>query len=65
MSPLCGDLFKFVDDCKVGRFNIRKIKAICKEKIEISKLIMNCENLIQPNKKLKDASHTLSLIKIQ
>ena len=65
LNPLCGDLFKFVDDCKVGRFNLRKINAISKEKLEITKLIMNCENLIQPNKKLKDASHTLSLIKIQ
>lgn len=64
LTSLCEDLFKFVDDCKIGRFNLRKIKAISKEKVEIVKLIMNCDYLIQPNKKLKDASHTLELVKL-
>ena len=63
LQSLCEDLFKFVDDCKIGRFNLRKIKAISKEKVEIIKLVMNCDYLIQPNKKLKDASHTLELVK--
>ena len=63
LQSLCEDLFKFVDDCKIGRFNLRKIKAISKEKVDIIKLIMNCDYLIQPNKKLKDASHTLELVK--
>ena len=63
LESLCEDLFKFVEDCKIGRFNLRKIKAITKEKVEIIKLVMNCDYLIEPNKKLKDASHTLSLIK--
>ena len=64
LNSLCEDLFKFVDDCKIGRFNLRKIKAISKEKVEIIKLVMNCDYLIQPNKKLKDASHTLELVKL-
>ena len=64
LNSLCEDLFKFVDDCKIGRFNLRKIKAISKEKVEIIKLVMNCDNLIQPNKKLKDASRTLELVKL-
>ena len=63
LQSLCEDLFKFVDDCKIGRFNLRKIKAISKEKVDIIKLVMNCDYLIQPNKKLKDASHTLELVK--
>ena len=65
LQSLCEDLFKFVDDCKIGRFNLRKIKAISKEKVEIIKLVMNCDYLIQPNKKLKDASHTLELVKLE
>lgn len=65
LQSICEDLFKFVDDCKIGRFNLRKIKAISKEKVEIIKLVMNCDYLIQPNKKLKDASHTLELVKLE
>ena len=63
LESVCGDLFNFVEDCKIGRFNIRKIKAIHKEKVEIIKLVMNCDYLIYGNKKLKEAIHTLDLIK--
>ena len=65
LESVCGDLFNFVEDCKIGRFNIRKIKAINKEKVEIIKLVMNCDYLIYGNKKLKEAIHTLDLIKIE
>ena len=65
LESVCGDLFNFVEDCKIGRFNIRKIKAISKEKVEIIKLVMNCDYLIYGNKKLKEAIHTLDLIKIE
>ena len=64
LDSICGDLFLFVDECKVGRFNMRKIIAIDKEKVEIIKLIMNCDYLIKNNKKLKDAMHTLDLVKV-
>ena len=43
---------------------MRKIIAIDKEKVEIIKLIMNCDYLIKNNKKLKDAMHTLDLVKV-
>ena len=65
LQSLCEDLFKFVDDCKIGRFNLRKIKAISKEKVDIIKLVMNCDYLIEPNKKLKDAAHSLDLVKFE
>ena len=65
LDSICGDLFNFVEECKIGRFNIRKIKAINKEKVEIIKLVMNCDHLIYGNKKLKEAIHTLDLIKIE
>ena len=44
---------------------MRKIKAITKEKVEIIKLIMNCEYLIYGNKKLKEAIHTIDLLKLE
>jgi hypothetical protein len=65
LESICGDLFKVVDQCKIGRFNMRKIKAIAPEKVEIIKLVMNCDYLIYGNKKLKDAIHTLDLIKLE
>ena len=65
LDSICGDLFNFVEECKIGRFNIRKIKAINKEKVEIIKLVMNCDHLIYGNKKLKEAIHTLDLIKTE
>ena len=65
LESICGDLFKVVDECKIGRFNMRKIKAIAAEKVEIIKLVMNCDYLIYGNKKLKDTIHTLDLIKLE
>ena len=65
LESICGDLFTVVDQAKIGRFNMRKIKAITKEKVEIIKLIMNCEYLIYGNKKLKEAIHTLDLLKLE
>ena len=65
LDSVCNDLFLFVDECKIGRFNMRKIIAIDKEKVEIIKLVMNCDYLILNNKKLKDALHTLDLIKLE
>ena len=65
LESICGDLFRVVDECKIGRFNMRKIKAIAPEKVEIIKLVMNCDYLIYGNKKLKDAIHTLDLIKLE
>ena len=44
---------------------MRKIKAIAAEKVEIIKLVMNCDYLIYGNKKVKDAIHTLDLIKLE
>ena len=63
LEGVCGDLFKFVDDCKMGRLNMRKIKAISSEKVDIIKLVLNCENSIEPNDKLETAIHTMSLLK--
>ena len=65
LESVCGDLFNFVEECKIGRFNLRKIKAINKEKVDIIKLVMNCDYLIYGNKKLKEAIHTLDLIKTE
>ena len=62
-ESVCGDLFEVVEEAKIGRFNIRKIKAISRDKVEIIKLIMNCDNLFHGNKKLKEAIHTFDLVK--
>ena len=43
---------------------MRKIRAISHEKVEIIKLVMNCDYLIYNNKKLKEAIHTLELVKL-
>ena len=65
LESICGDLFGVVEEAKIGRFNMRKIKAISHEKVEIIKLVMNCDYLIYGNKKLKDAIHTLDLLKLE
>ena len=65
LESICGDLFNFVDDAKIGRFNTRKIKAISKEKVEIIKLIMNCDYLITGNEKLKESLYILDLMKLE
>ena len=65
LESICGDLFAVVDEAKIGRFNMRKIKAVAAEKVEIIKLVMNCDYLIYGNKKLKDAIHTLDLVKLE
>ena len=64
-ESVCGDLFEVVEEAKIGRFNMRKIKAIAGEKIEIIKLVMNCDYLIYDCKKLKDVIHILDLIKLE
>ena len=64
LESICGDLFSVVEECKYGRFNMRKIRAISHEKVEIIKLVMNCDYLIYNNKKLKEAIHTLELVKL-
>ena len=65
LESICGDLFCVVEEAKIGRFNMRKIKAIAGEKVEIIKLVMNCDYLIYDCKKLKDAIHILDLIKLE
>ena len=65
LESICGDLFSVVDEAKIGRFNMRKIKAIATEKVEIIKLVMNCDYLIYGHKKLKEAIHTLDLVKLE
>ena len=65
LESICGDLFNFVEDAKIGRFNTRKIKAISKEKVEIIKLIMNCDYLITGNEKLKESLYILDLMKLE
>ena len=65
LESICGDLFCVVEEAKIGRFNMRKIKAIAGEKVEIIKLVMNCDYLIYDCKKLKDVIHILDLIKLE
>ena len=65
LESICGDLFCVVEEAKIGRFNMRKIRAIAPEKVEIIKLVMNCDYLIYDNKKLNEAMHILDLIKLE
>ena len=65
LESICGDLFSVVEESKIGRLNMRKIKAISQEKFDIIKLVMNCDLLIYGNKKLKDIIHILDLVKLE
>ena len=55
LNSVCYDLFKFVEDCKKGNYNLRKIKAISPDKVEIIKTLLEIEYMFHKTDNLKNA----------
>ena len=55
LNSVCYDLFKFVEDCKKGNYNLRKIKAISPDKVEIIKTLLEIEFIFHKTDNLKNA----------
>ena len=55
LNSVCYDLFKFVEDCKKGNYNLRKIKAISPDKVEIIKTLLDIEYMFHKTDNLKNA----------
>jgi len=55
LNSICYDLFKFVEDCKKGNYNLRKIKAISPDKVEIIKTLLDIEYMFHKTDNLKNA----------
>ena len=64
LNLICFDLFKFVDDCKKGNINFRKIKAVSPIKVEIIKILLEIENMFNSNENLKNAINLLRDLKL-
>ena len=64
LNLICYDLFKFVDDCKKGNYNLRKIKAISPIKVEVIKIILEIENTFHKSDNLKNAVDLLKNLKL-
>ena len=60
LNSVCYDLFKFVEDCKKGNYNLRKIKAISPDKVEIIKTLLEIEYMFHKTDNLKNAIDLLS-----
>ena len=61
---ICKDLFYFVDQCKIGKFNFRKIKAISPIKVEIIKKLLDIEYMFKKNNNIKSAIEILKNLKL-
>jgi hypothetical protein len=61
LNGICADLINFVDNCAKGKISERKIKAVRKDKIEIIKVILDCEYLI--NKKNNNIKKAIDFLK--
>ena len=59
LNGICGDLINFVNKCAEGKISQRKIKAVRKDKIDIIKIILDCEFLINKNNNIKNAINFL------
>ena len=64
LNLICYDLFKFVDDCKKGNYNLRKIKAISPIKVEVIKILLEIENTFHKSENLKNAIDLLKNLKL-
>jgi len=64
LNLICYDLFKFVDDCKKGNYNLRKIKAIAPVKVELIKKLLEIENMFHKSENLKNAIDLLRNLKL-
>ena len=64
LNLICYDLFKFVDDCKKGNYNLRKIKAISPIKVEVIKILLEIENTFHKSDNLKNAIDLLKNLKL-
>ena len=64
LNIVCEDLFKFVDNCKKGNYNLRKIKAISPIKVEIIKILLEIESKIHETENLKNAIDLLRNLKL-
>ena len=63
LNGICGDLINFVNKCAEGKISQRKIKAVRKDKIDIIKIILDCEFLINKNNNIKNAINFLKEFK--
>ena len=65
LNGICGDLINFVNKCAEGKISQRKIKAVRKDKIDIIKIILDCEFLINKNNNIKNAINFLKEFKYE
>ena len=64
LNGICYDLFYFVEQCKIGKINFRKIKAISPIKVEIIKKLLEIEYMFKKNNNIKTAIDVLKNLKL-
>ena len=65
LNGLCADLFRFCDQCAKGNVSLRKLKAISQCKVDIIKLLLECDYALTKNNNIKKAIDFIKQLKLE
>jgi hypothetical protein len=65
LNGLCADLFRFCDQCAKGNVSLRKLKAISQCKVDIIKLLLECDYALTKNNNIKKALDFIKQLKLE
>lgn len=65
LNGLCADLFRFCEQCAKGNVSLRKLKAISQCKVDIIKLLLECDYALTKNNNIKKAIDFIKQLKLE